>query len=113
MLPKLELHELYLKQGILWSESGRYEEAIASYDKAIEIKPDDYQAWHNQCAQNFLRNGTKEKLLTWVNAAISQLTQEKHMGVRALLRDLRNEIAKMEEYPYRNPYYWAAFTISG
>ena len=66
-----------------------------------------------KCAQNFLRNVTKEKLLTWVDTAISQLTQEKHMGVRASLRDLRNEIAKMEEYPYRNPYYWAAFTISG
>ena len=66
-----------------------------------------------QCAQNFLRNGTKEKLLTWVDTAISQLTQEKHMGVRASLRDLRNEIATMEEYPFRNPYYWAAFTISG
>ena len=66
-----------------------------------------------QSAKNLLRNGNKEKLLTWVDTAISQLTQEKYMGVRASLRDLRNEIAKMEEYPYRNPYYWAAFTISG
>ncbi|MBC6424372.1 MAG: tetratricopeptide repeat protein, partial [Hormoscilla sp. SP12CHS1] len=26
----------------------RYDEAIASYDKAIEIKPDDYEAWNNR-----------------------------------------------------------------
>jgi len=26
----------------------RYDEAIASYDKAIEIKPDDYEAWKNR-----------------------------------------------------------------
>ena len=66
-----------------------------------------------QCAQNLLRNGTKEKLLTWVDTASSQLTQEKYRGARASLRDLRNEIATMEENPFRNPYYWAAFTISG
>ena len=27
---------------------GRYEEAIASYDKAVEFKPDDHQAWNNR-----------------------------------------------------------------
>jgi len=26
----------------------RYEEALASYDKAIEIKPDNYYAWQNR-----------------------------------------------------------------
>jgi tetratricopeptide (TPR) repeat protein len=29
-------------------ELGRYEEAIASYDKTIEIKPDDDAAWYNR-----------------------------------------------------------------
>ena len=28
--------------------SQRYEEAIASYDKALEIKPDDHEAWNNR-----------------------------------------------------------------
>jgi tetratricopeptide (TPR) repeat protein len=27
---------------------GQYEEAIEAYSKAINIKPDKYQAWHNQ-----------------------------------------------------------------
>lgn len=30
------------------SALGRKEEAIASYDKAIEIKPDYYRAWDNR-----------------------------------------------------------------
>ncbi|BDA65900.1 hypothetical protein CAL7716_000660 [Calothrix sp. PCC 7716] len=33
---------------------GRFEEAIASYDKAVEIKPDFYEAWNNR--GNALRN---------------------------------------------------------
>ena len=27
---------------------GRLEEAVASYDKAVEIKPDYHQAWNNR-----------------------------------------------------------------
>jgi tetratricopeptide (TPR) repeat protein len=27
---------------------GRLEEAIASYDKALEFKPDSYEAWYNR-----------------------------------------------------------------
>ena len=27
---------------------GRYEEAIVSYDKALEIKPDLHEAWYNR-----------------------------------------------------------------
>lgn len=30
------------------AESGSLEEAIASYDKAIEFKPDDHEAWFNR-----------------------------------------------------------------
>ncbi|MBD2604777.1 tetratricopeptide repeat protein [Scytonema hofmannii FACHB-248] len=37
--------ELYFERGNANIKSGRYEEAIASYDKAIEIKPDFYEAW--------------------------------------------------------------------
>ena len=38
-------------QGItLWTQ-GQYEEAIDSYDHAIELKPDDDSAWNNRgCA---------------------------------------------------------------
>jgi tetratricopeptide (TPR) repeat protein len=35
-------------RGIALYDLGRYEEAVASYDKAIEIKPDDEEAWNNR-----------------------------------------------------------------
>ncbi|MGR3278679.1 tetratricopeptide repeat protein, partial [Acaryochloris marina NIES-2412] len=34
--------------GNIQSDLGRYEEAIASYDKALEFKPDNDQAWYNR-----------------------------------------------------------------
>ncbi len=42
------IHETYLSQGNALVNLGRYEEAIASYDKAVEFKPDDHQAWNNR-----------------------------------------------------------------
>ncbi len=39
---------LFFEKGnILYADKSR-EEAIASYDKAIEIKPDDHEAWYNR-----------------------------------------------------------------
>ncbi|TBR61750.1 hypothetical protein B4U84_13550, partial [Westiellopsis prolifica IICB1] len=35
-------------RGIALRQLGRYEEAIASYDKAVEIKPDKDEAWYNR-----------------------------------------------------------------
>ena len=34
----------------------RYEEAIASYDQALEIKPDLDEAWYNKAATYALQN---------------------------------------------------------
>ncbi|MFH7028678.1 MAG: tetratricopeptide repeat protein [Heteroscytonema crispum UTEX LB 1556] len=34
-------------RGIALDKLQRYEEAIASFDKAIEIKPDFHEAWNN------------------------------------------------------------------
>jgi tetratricopeptide (TPR) repeat protein len=36
------------KIGIALFNLGQYEEAITSYDKAIEIQPDKYEAWYNR-----------------------------------------------------------------
>jgi CHAT domain-containing protein/Flp pilus assembly protein TadD len=41
-------HEAWISTGIDLSEQGMYEEGITSFDRAIEIKPDDYQAWYNR-----------------------------------------------------------------
>nr|MBW4681124.1 tetratricopeptide repeat protein [Microcoleus vaginatus WJT46-NPBG5] len=35
-------------EGLFLSSEKRYEEAIASYDKAVEIKPDKHEAWNNR-----------------------------------------------------------------
>ena len=35
-----------LKQGYEFLERGQYPEAITSYDKALAIKPDYYDAWY-------------------------------------------------------------------
>ncbi|XWK91276.1 MAG: tetratricopeptide repeat protein [Phormidium sp.] len=38
----------WYNRGLALRQLGRLEEAIASYDKALELQPDKYQAWHNQ-----------------------------------------------------------------
>ncbi|RAM48686.1 MAG: hypothetical protein C6Y22_26465 [Hapalosiphonaceae cyanobacterium JJU2] len=40
--------EVWIEKGNQLFHLRRYEEAIASYDKAVEIKPDYYQAWYNR-----------------------------------------------------------------
>ncbi len=47
-LATAEDHDVWLEKGNELYELGRYEEAIASYDKAIEIKPDDHLVWYNR-----------------------------------------------------------------
>jgi tetratricopeptide (TPR) repeat protein len=41
-------HHARNSQGIAMANLGRWEEAIASYDKALQVKPDYYQAWYNR-----------------------------------------------------------------
>ncbi|HAC62472.1 MAG TPA: hypothetical protein DCF68_02775, partial [Cyanothece sp. UBA12306] len=38
--------DLWLEIGLLYAANGNYEEAIASFDKALAIKPDDDAAWY-------------------------------------------------------------------
>ncbi|MFN6440364.1 MAG: CHAT domain-containing protein [Nostoc sp. DedSLP01] len=38
--------EAWHNRGLALGNFGRFEEAIASYDKAIQLKPDDYSAWN-------------------------------------------------------------------
>ena len=39
---------LLFKKANILSANGSDEQAIASYDKVIEFKPDDHEAWHNR-----------------------------------------------------------------
>ena len=46
--PKVDESEKWFDEGITLVQSGKYEEAIASYDQAIEIKPDCQDTWCNR-----------------------------------------------------------------
>jgi CHAT domain-containing protein len=41
-------YESLYNKGVLLDSLGRYEEALASYVRAIKINPDIYKAWHNR-----------------------------------------------------------------
>ncbi|MGB3264997.1 MAG: tetratricopeptide repeat protein [Microcoleus sp.] len=40
--------ELFYEQALLYDYAEEYEDAIASYDKALKIKPDLHEAWNNR-----------------------------------------------------------------
>ncbi|MEG4346608.1 tetratricopeptide repeat protein, partial [Microcoleus sp. A003_D6] len=40
--------ELFFEQALLYRSAEQYAKAIASYDKALEIKPDDHETWKNR-----------------------------------------------------------------
>ena len=42
------VYQAWNNRGDSLGNLGRYEEAIASYDRAISIKPDKYEAWYNR-----------------------------------------------------------------
>jgi tetratricopeptide (TPR) repeat protein len=44
-----DFHQAWNNRGIAMNKLGRYEEAIASYDRAIEFQPNDYLYWCNRC----------------------------------------------------------------
>ncbi len=45
-LDPVQASELWHKKGLIHAMGKEYEQAIASYDKALEIKPDDHDAWN-------------------------------------------------------------------
>ncbi|MFN7257691.1 MAG: tetratricopeptide repeat protein [Microcystis sp.] len=47
-LDPVQASELWHKKGLIHAMGKEYEQAIASWDRALEIKPDDHQAWYNR-----------------------------------------------------------------
>ncbi|MCZ8126609.1 MAG: tetratricopeptide repeat protein [Microcystis sp. LE19-114.1B] len=47
-LDPVQASELWHEKGLIHQMGKEYEQAIASYDRALEIQPDDHQAWCNR-----------------------------------------------------------------
>ena len=47
-LDPVQASELWHEKGLIHAIGKEYEQAIASWDRALEIKPDDHQAWNNR-----------------------------------------------------------------
>ncbi|NES85713.1 MAG: tetratricopeptide repeat protein, partial [Moorea sp. SIO2B7] len=49
-------HEAWYNRGVTLGNLGRNSEAIASFDKALEINPDYHEAWYNKACSYALSN---------------------------------------------------------
>jgi tetratricopeptide (TPR) repeat protein len=47
-LDPVRASQLWHEKGLIHAMGKEYEQAIASWDRALEIKPDDHQAWYNR-----------------------------------------------------------------
>jgi CHAT domain-containing protein len=64
-------------------------------------------------AQTWLQSATSDQLIDWVNIVIPSLSQQR--ALQLILEDRRDWLNTLDNPnpPYSDPYYWAAFTISG
>lgn len=78
-----ELHQtgdhqaaLLYEQGNIFSANTQYEEAIASYDKALRLKPDFSQAWFNRASILYQVGKYRESLISYERAL--QINSDDH-----------------------------------
>ncbi|WP_072060870.1 tetratricopeptide repeat protein [Crocosphaera watsonii] len=61
-------HQAWYFRGNALYNLGRYEEAIASYDQALEIKPDKDKAWYNRGIALHNLGRLEETITSWDKA---------------------------------------------
>ncbi|QSJ18993.1 tetratricopeptide repeat protein [Nostoc sp. UHCC 0702] len=107
----------YLSQGNALFFENRYEEAIASYDKAIELKPDYYDAWNHRGVALGSLGRNEEAIASWDKAIeIKPNDHEVWYNRGVALRDLgRNEeaIASWDKTIEIKPDYYDAWYNQG
>jgi CHAT domain-containing protein len=70
-------HDTWHNRGVALGNSGRYEEAIASYDKAIELKPDDHDTWYGRGVAIGILHGYQAKIKA-LHEAFQHIHSETH-----------------------------------
>ncbi|MEM7066984.1 MAG: tetratricopeptide repeat protein, partial [Cyanobacteria bacterium P01_B01_bin.77] len=76
--PEFSSDLLTFELGITLRKLNRYEEAIASYDEALEHKPNYYIAWHNRGVALEYLGAYEEALVSYSKA--TQLKSDYHLG---------------------------------
>ncbi len=77
----------YFEKGNVLAESGQFEQAIESYDKALQIKPDNYEAWYNRSIALSQLGRFKEALESVDKTLQIKPDFEQAITVRNLLQD--------------------------
>ncbi|MBA3323167.1 MAG: tetratricopeptide repeat protein [Pyrinomonadaceae bacterium] len=69
-----DMSDAYIKLGAVFRDLGRHEDALASYDRAVALDKDDYEAWANR-AVTLINLGKVEDALDSVNKSLDLAPQ--------------------------------------
>ncbi|WP_013321074.1 DUF3110 domain-containing protein [Gloeothece verrucosa] len=64
-------------------------------------------------AQNWLQNLTSEQFILETDSMIDKLYSDKPRIAKSYKEKARKFVENLEKYPFKNPYYWAAFVAAG
>lgn len=89
----------YVKQGNALVFESRYDDAIATYDKALQLDPDLYEAWFGKASSLVMQQEDEEALMAY-QAAIDRKpdSAEAWMGQGSVLRKLHKLDAALAAY---------------
>jgi len=83
---------LWFEKGLIHTAAKEYEEAIASYDRALQFKPDDHQAWNNRGIALGDLGRYEEAIASFDRALQIKPDNHKAWGNKACAYSLQNQI---------------------